>query len=134
MNESRRQAEGVSVLARWRLRALVAMLALLGACGGAFYGVVWAYERELEAIGRAIVDNYNEEDTEPLSEMGPEAWVEIETTVAFEYLFYGTKTGKITLIIHPYPHAPEQELGGISYIFAHRDGTWVEEMSYHEEF
>lgn len=117
-----------------RLAVLVAILLVLAGAGGFYYSLVWYYERELLAIGEQIVADHNAADTEPVSEMGPEAWVEIDTTMAFEHLFFGEKTGKITLTIHPYPHAPVHELGGISYIYAHRDGEWMEEMSYHEDY
>ncbi len=119
---------------RWRLMVLVSILAVLSVAGALFHAVVWHYERQLRVMGEAIVAGYNESDPEPVSDLGPEAWVEIDTTMAFKHLFFGEKTGKITLTIHPYPHAPVRELGGISYIYTHRDGVWEQEMSYHEEF
>jgi len=134
MGDSKDRGAGPARGLHWRLTVLLAIMVALAVAGVVHLDVVRYYEAQLHDIAVGLVEAENAADKEPLSEQGPEAWVEIDTTVSFAYVLFGEKTGKITLTIHPYPHAKVQDLGGISYIYAHEGGEWKQEMSYHEEF
>lgn len=111
---------------------LLSILFIVLVAGGAFYVRTWLYEQDLRRLARDIVEEVNREDFLPMPEEGPEAGVEVNVTCSFEYLFFGPATGKITLIIKPRPHAGETRIGGISYVYAYKNGEWVEQESYHE--
>lgn len=126
------EKEPVSKLAgRKRLILLLLVLALVVAGGITHYGRVWYYERQLLRIAQEIVTEANRNDPLPMSAEGPEADVEIKVSCSFAYLLFGPKTGKITLIIKPRPHASNARIRGLVYLYRHDAGAWEEVESYH---
>lgn len=116
-----------------RLKLMLALLLAICIAGTADFARRRHDERQLHALAVETIDGYNAIDKEPLPAEGPEAEVTVDVTVSYAYLFFGEKTGKVTLNIHPAAHAQDTTLGGISYIYRHVDGAWVQEMSYHED-
>jgi hypothetical protein len=116
---------------RKRLILLLVVLALVVAGGITHYGRIWYYERQLLRIAQEIVAEANRNDPLPIPEEGPEADVEIKVSCSFAYLLFGPKTGKITLIIKPRPHASNARIRGIVYLYRHDAGAWEKVESYH---
>jgi hypothetical protein len=113
----------------------VGLLILLGvvATGGAVHAARVHYlEEALIAEAHDIVEQINAEDPLPVPEEGPEANVEFEATCAFKYLVVGEKSGKVSMIVKPRPHAPVQETYVICYTFDYGANGWVQTGSYHE--
>ncbi|HIJ66058.1 MAG TPA: hypothetical protein HPP77_08915 [Candidatus Hydrogenedentes bacterium] len=111
---------------------LFAVLAVLIAVAAFYHIRTWYYERQLVQLARTLVDEANENDPLPMPEEGPEADVEVKVNCSFDYLIFGPKTGKISLLIKPRAHAPKTYIGGVSYVYRHIDGEWQLEESYHE--
>ena len=104
-----------------RLSILLGVLSLVIVAGALHKVRVWRFERELEQIGLEQIEEQNKTDPLPVPEEGPEADVEIIVTCAFENIFFGNAVGKVTLIVQPRSHAPNQDTQELSYVYA-RDG------------
>lgn len=107
-----------------RLTLLLAVFVLLAVFGTVHHVRTWYYERQLLQLGRGIVQEGNRTDPFPMPAEGPEADVAIKVNCSFAYLFFGPKSGKVTLIIRPRPHARETGVGGITYLYQHEGGEW----------
>lgn len=113
-----------------RLTILLGVLSLVIGAGALHKVRVWRLERELEQIGLEQIEEQNRADPVPVLAEGPEADVEVVATCAFENLFYGKPLGKVTLLVHPRPHAPDQRAHEISYIYTRDNGEWRMVESY----
>lgn len=115
---------------RVRQAFLLAILATVAAFAVVHYVQIWYYERQLMRIAADLIEETNREDPIPVSELGPEADVDIDVTCSFGYLVFGKATGKITLLVKPRPHAPTQQVQEIAYVYALEPGGWKSVESY----
>lgn len=113
-----------------RLTLLLTLLSLTAGGGIAHYGRTWYYERQLLRIAQEIVEEVNRTDPLPVPEEGPEAEVDIKVICSYDYLLFGPKTGKITLIIKPRPHARNRGISRIEYTYRHIGGAWKQVESW----
>ncbi len=107
-----------------RLSILLGVLSLVIVAGALHKVRVWRLERELEQIGLEQIEEQNRADPIPVPAEGPEADVEVVATCTFENVFFGNAVGKVTLVVQPRSHTPNQDVQEISYVYARDDDGW----------